>query len=73
MINDGWTTDEDLLAAGLRFAEKIPGYVTPAAYGVARLDGRKLTFGHINRPGGTHLLPAVVLASVCGYVAHTAT
>ncbi|CAN5797074.1 hypothetical protein BH23ACT2_BH23ACT2_07280 [soil metagenome] len=27
----------------------------------------------MNRPGGTHQLPAVILASVCGHVAGTGT
>jgi hypothetical protein len=68
-----WATDEDLLAARRRFAATIPGYVQPVAYGLARLDDGALTFGHVNDVGGRHLLPAVVLASVCGYVATTTT
>jgi hypothetical protein len=32
-----------------------------------------LTFGEVNDVGSTHRLPAVVLASVCGYSADTAT
>ena len=31
----------------------MPGYVPPAAYGVARLDPEELTFGE-GRPGGVH-------------------
>ena len=68
-----WVTDEDLLAARQRFAARIPGFVEPAAYGVARVDGGDLTFGHVNDVDGNHRLPAAVLASVCGYVASTAT
>jgi hypothetical protein len=47
--------------------------VFPAAYGVARLDGERLTFGAVNDVGTVHRLPAAVLASVCGYTSRTAT
>jgi hypothetical protein len=42
-----WSTDEELASAVKHFAEKIPGYVTPVAYGVARLDDGHLTFGEL--------------------------
>jgi hypothetical protein len=73
MSTQAWRTDEDLYAARQRFAAEIPGYAQPVAYGVARLDGATLTFAHVNRPGDDHLLPAVVLAAVCGHAAATAT
>ncbi len=66
-------TDEDLFAAAIRFAERLPGYRPPAAYSVARLDPDATVFAHLNAPGGKHLLPAVVLASVCGHSTGTAT
>ncbi len=69
--NDAWPTDEDLRAAHQRFAALIPGYAQPTAYTLARRDGGGLTVGHVNGPGGEHKLPAVVLASVCGYVDRT--
>ena len=65
---DSWPTDEDLRAAHGRFAARIRGYVQPVAYALARRDRGGLTAGHVNAPGGEHKLPAVVLASVCGYV-----
>jgi hypothetical protein len=68
---EAWVTDDDLRAARERFAANIPGYVMPAAYGVARKDGSELTFGYINPFGSARLLPAVVLASITGYVATT--
>jgi hypothetical protein len=68
----GWSTDEELASAVKHFTEKIPGYVTPTAYGVARLDDGKLTFGEVNDVGNTRRLPAVILAFVCGYSADTA-
>jgi hypothetical protein len=68
-----WRTDEELASARQRFAAGIPGYVPPAAYGVARLDAGRLTFGEVNHLGHIHRLPAAVLASVCGYSSQTAT
>ena len=62
-----WTTDEDLRAAYGRFVAGIPGFVAPAAYTLVRKDSGALTAGHVNEPGGTHKLPAAVLATVCGY------
>jgi hypothetical protein len=68
-----WRTDDDLAAARQHFAARIPGWTWPTAYGVARVDDGELVFGHVNEPGGTHRLPAVVLASVCGHGSGTAT
>ena len=68
---ESWATDQDLQSARERFATAIPGFVSPPAYAVARKDGERLTFGHVNEPGGMHRLPAAVLASVCGYAATT--
>ncbi len=67
-----WITDDDLRTARERLAADIPGYLDPAAYGAARVDGGELTFGHVNPPGGEHRLPAVVLATVARYVDRTA-
>ena len=66
-------TDNDLLAARTRFADRIPGFMQPVAYSVARLDDGQLTFGHINDPASNHRLPAVVLAFFCGYTNRTGT
>jgi hypothetical protein len=68
-----WRTDEELASARQRFAADIPGYAPPAAYGVARLDAGRLTFGEVNGVGHIHRLPAAVLASVCRYTSRTAT
>jgi hypothetical protein len=70
---EAWRTDEELASARARFAAGIPGYVPPVAYGVARLDGQRLTFGAVNGTGSVHRLPAAVLASVCGQISGTAT
>lgn len=68
-----WVTDEDLLAARHRFADGIPGFSQPVAYSVARLDDDLLTFGYVNAPTSEHRLPAVVLATFCGYINRTGT
>jgi len=67
-LTEAWATDEMLADAVQRFAAGIPGFVMPVAYGVARVDRDEVTFAHVNRLGSVRLLPAVVLASVCGYV-----
>jgi hypothetical protein len=71
-LPSAWRSDEDLAAARRSFAERIPGFEFPAAYGVARVDGGGLVFGHANEPGGVHRLPAAVLATVCGHASGTA-
>ena len=74
VMEEAWRTDEELVAARQRFAEMVPGYVAPATYGVLRIDGDGgYEFGHINGPGGGHMLPAAVLASVCGHASGTQT
>lgn len=70
-MSEGWVTDDDLHAVREQFAAQIPGLAMPVAYGVARKDASGLTFGHVNTFGAVRPLPAVVLASVCGYVATT--
>ncbi|MDP2286968.1 MAG: hypothetical protein Q8M73_00165 [Actinomycetota bacterium] len=65
--DEAWTTDEALAEARTAIAAKIPGYRTPAAYALARMDGSELEFGHINRIGEVRGLPAAALALECGY------
>jgi hypothetical protein len=68
-----WRTDDELAAAVAEFTRRTPGYVLPAAYGVARLDSGMLSFGEVNGLGHARRLPAVVLAHVCGYRGRTST
>ena len=63
-------TDELLASAVERYAAGIAGFAMPAAYSVGRFDGNQLTLGHVNKVGAIRPLPAVILASVCGYI-HT--
>src|SRR4051794_27079248 len=62
-----WVTADEVVAAKQRLIDSMAGFKTPAAYSVARRDADGLTFAHVNDIGGTHELPAVVLATVCGY------
>jgi hypothetical protein len=66
-----WITDADLATARQRFAAQIPGFRSPAAYGVARIDAGRLTFGFVNKPDSIHRLPAIALATICGYTFRT--
>jgi RimJ/RimL family protein N-acetyltransferase len=71
--DERWPTDEEVQAAKRRYVARMPGYEAPAAYGVGRLDGDGVRFGHVNDVGGVHMLPAVILAFVCGHRSGTAT
>jgi len=66
---DEWGTLQGLKAIRQRLEGLIDGWRAPAAYGIA-LDG---DFDHVNLPGGTHGLPAVVLATVLKHDGDTAT
>ncbi|HSA51725.1 MAG TPA: hypothetical protein VLH10_16640 [Yinghuangia sp.] len=72
-----WTTPADLAAARAAFEAAIPGWRTPAAFalGIAaretRPEGPAVVFPVVNAGGGA--LSAVVLATVCGHRAGTAT
>lgn len=68
-----WETADEVIAAKQRLIAAMPGFELPAAYSVARRDAEGLIFAHVNEVGGSHELPAAVLASVCGYRAGTAT
>jgi hypothetical protein len=51
-----WVTDDDLLAARRRFADRLPNFRPPIAYTVARLDDGQLTFAQVNDPTIEHQL-----------------
>ena len=71
--HDRWPTDGDIQAAKRRYVDRMPGYEPPVAYGAGRIDGDGVRFGHVNDVGGVHMLPAVILAFVCGHRSGTAT
>lgn len=71
MQNKEWSTKEEIAAALASFEEAIPGWQRPAAYGLGMSAGEVTTFPVVNV--GDHLLPAAVLATVCGHSSGTAT
>lgn len=68
-----WVTGDQVRAAKSRLRASIPGFQQPLAYSLARVDRDGFAFAHVNELGGTHELPAVCLASVCGYASGNAT
>jgi|SRR5215207_3944108 len=70
-MSERWTTTEEIAAARQRFEAALPGWRPPMAYGVGRLDGGRIEFARVNV--GEHSLPAVVLATVCGHRAGSAS
>jgi len=66
-----WETREEIAAAKRRFEAGLPGWAAPSAYGVGHLTDGSLTFVRINV--GDHVLPALVLATVLGHGAGSAS
>jgi len=64
-----WETRDQIIDAVARFEASVDGYVRPAAYGVGIADGESTQFRYACR--GDHLLPAAVLANVCGHTSGT--
>ncbi|HEU4946520.1 MAG TPA: VOC family protein [Kribbella sp.] len=69
--NKRWSTKEDIAAALAALEEAIPGWTRPTAYGLGLSRGDDTAFPVVNV--NDHLLPAVVLATICGHTAGTAT
>lgn len=70
-MTERWETTDEIAAARQRFEAAIPGWAAPAAYGIGRLVDDQVEFVRINV--GQHPLPAVVLATVCGHRAGSAS
>ena len=71
-----WSTPEGLAAIKEALAATIDGWVPPVAYAVgisSASSSPELEFPHVNAPGGTHGLPAVVLAKLLGHVSGSHT
>ncbi|WP_436772362.1 hypothetical protein [Yinghuangia sp. YIM S09857] len=66
-----WTTAADLAAARERFEAAIPGWRTPAAFGMGTVASGTAEFPVANAGGAA--LSAVVLATACGHRAGTAS
>jgi hypothetical protein len=71
-----WSTPEGLAAIREALAATIDGWSPPVAYAVGispASSSPELEFPHVNAPGGTHGLPAVVLAKLLGHASGTQT
>lgn len=71
-----WSTPEGLAAIKDALAATIEGWQAPVAYGVGispASSSPELEFPHVNGPGGTHGLPAAVLAKIVGHSNGTQT
>ncbi|WP_214104505.1 hypothetical protein [Acrocarpospora catenulata] len=71
-MRERWETTAEVIAALRQFEAAIPGWQAPTAYGVGYQgkDGEP-KFARIDR--GDHPLPGVVLATVCGHRAGSAS
>lgn len=75
-MDPDWSTPEGLAAIKDALAATIDGWSPPVAYAVGispASSSPELEFPHVNRPAGTHGLPAVVLAKLLGHASGTQT
>ena len=76
MTEPDWSTPEGLKAIKESVAATIPGWRPPIAYAVgisSASSSPEPEFPYVNRPGGGHNLPGVMLAKVIGHDGSTAT
>lgn len=76
MTDLDWSTPEGLAAIRDHLAARIEGWRQPVAHAVAvspATSSPEWVFSHVNAPGESHGLAAVVLATVLGHDGSTAT
>lgn len=76
MSDMDWSTPEGLAAIRAHLAERLDGWTPPVAWAVGITPATRdpdVQFPHVNLPGGSHGLAAVVLASVLRHDGATAT
>lgn len=71
MATEDWSTRAGLRDISGARSAAIPGWRAPVAYAVGFLRDGQWVFPHINKPGGTHGLPAVMLAETVGFSSGT--
>ena len=71
MVEERWSTPDEIAAARARFEAAIPGWRDPAVYAVGRRTGDGVEFARINT--SVHRLPAVILATVAGHATGSAS
>ena len=76
MTDLDWSTPEGLAAIRDHLADRIDGWRAPVAHAVGlspASSSPEWVFPHVNAPGASHGLAAVVLATVVGHDGSTAT
>jgi hypothetical protein len=71
MASEDWSTRAGLREISRARSAHIPGWRAPVAYAVGFQRDGQWSFPHVNEPGGTHGLPAVLLAETLGYSSGT--
>jgi hypothetical protein len=71
MTVEDWSTLAGLHEIRRARSGRIDGWAAPVAYAVGFRRRREWVFPYVNRPGGTHGLPVVILAEVVGYACGT--
>ncbi len=71
MTDEDWTTLAGHREIARVRADGIPGWQAPVAYAVGYRGADSWHFPHVNQPGGTHGLPAVILAECVGHTSGT--
>ncbi len=69
-MSPDWSTPEGLAAIKDALAATIEGWQAPVAYAVgisSASSSPEVEFPHVNSPGGSHGLPAVILAKLLGH------
>ena len=67
MVTEDWSTRSGLREISQIRSAAIPGWQAPVAYAVGFLRDDKWVFPYVNKPGGPHGLPAVILAETVGH------
>lgn len=76
MTDLDWSTPQGLAAIRDHLAARLDTWHQPVAHAVGlspATSSPEWVFAHVNTPGGTHGLPAVVLATILGHDGSTAT
>ena len=76
MTDLDWSTTQGLAAIREHLADRIDGWRQPVAHAIGlspASSSPEWEFRHVNVPGGQHVLPAVVLASVLHHDGSTAS
>jgi hypothetical protein len=71
MAEEDWSSLAGLDEIRRARSQQINGWQPPLAYAVGFREGQRWSFPYTNEPGGSHGLPAVILAEILGYSSGT--